>query len=59
MDEREPKAGIFWEKYPKFYTGEANTDVHPKIEGMMQNYNKKFAELHIRNLCKLAGAKSY
>ena len=26
---------------------------------MMQNYNKKFSELHISNVCKLTGVKIY
>ena len=29
------------------------------IAGMMQNYNKKFSELRIRNVFKLAGVKIY
>ena len=45
--------------YPEHYTGEANTEVHPTILGMMQNYNKKFSKLRISNVCKLAGVKIY
>ena len=33
--------------------------MHPTIAGMMHNYNKKFSELRIRNVCKLAGVKFY
>ena len=33
--------------------------MHPAIAGMMQNYNKKFPELCISNVCKLAGVKIY
>ena len=33
--------------------------MHPTISGMMHDYNKKFSELCIRNLCKLAGVKFY
>ena len=59
MAEREKKAEIFWAKYPERYKGEANEYVHPTIAGMMHSYNKKFAELRIRNLCKLSGVKNY
>ena len=59
MDEREQNAEIFWVQYPELYTGETNTEVHPAIAGMMHNYNKKFNELRIRNVCKLAGVKYY
>ena len=59
MDECELKAEIFIAKYPEHYTGVANADVHPKISGMMQSYNKKFSELRISNLCKLSGVNIY
>ena len=51
MDKREKKVEIFQAQYPERYTGEANTKVHPTIAGMLQNYNKKFSELHISNVC--------
>ena len=57
--EREKKAEIFRAQYPERYTGGTNTEVHPKIAGMMQNYNKKFSEIRISNVCKLAGVKIY
>ena len=50
---------IFRAQYPEHYTGEANTEVHPTIAGMIQNYNKKFFKLCIRNMCNLAGVKIY
>ena len=59
MTKCEQKAEIFQAHYLERYTGEANTEVHPKIEGTTQNYNKKFSELRIRNVCKLAGVKFY
>ena len=59
MAKREQKAEMFWEKYPERYTGEVNTEVHHKIAGMMQFYNKKFSELSISNVCNLAGVKNY
>ena len=59
MAERKQKVEIFRKQYPERYTGEANTEVHPKIAGMIQNYNKKFSELRIRNVCKLVGVKIY
>ena len=59
MAEREQKAEIFRTQYPERYTGGANTEVHLTIAGMMQNYNKKFSELRIRNVCKLGGGKFY
>ena len=33
--------------------------MHPTIAGMMHNYNRKFSELHIRNMCNLKGVKTY
>ena len=33
--------------------------MHPTISGMMHNYNKKFYELRISNVCKLEGVKFY
>ena len=33
--------------------------MHPMIASMMQDYNKKFVELCISNLCKLAAVKNY
>ena len=33
--------------------------MQPTISGMMQNYNKDFSELSIRNVCKLSGVKIY
>ena len=42
MAEREQKAEISWSQYPERYTGGKNTEVHPTIAGMMQNYNNKF-----------------
>ena len=59
MAKREQKAEIFQAQYTERYTGEANTEVHPTIAGMMQIYNKKFSELRIRNVCKRAGIKNY
>ena len=59
MAEREQKAEMFWVEYPERYTGEENTEFHPTIAGMMHNYNKKFSELRISNVCKLAGVKFY
>ena len=59
MVEREKKAEIFRAQYPEHYTGEANIEVPPTITGMMQNYNKKFSKLLIRNVCKLAGVNIY
>ena len=59
MAEHEQKAEIFQAKYPERYIGEANVYVHPTIAGMMHNYNMKFSELRIRNVCKLAGVKFY
>ena len=59
MAEREQKVEIFRAQYPEHYTREANTEVHPKISGIMQNYNKKFSKLRIRNVCKLKGVKIY
>ena len=56
---RKKKAEIFRAQYPEHYTGEANTEVHPTIAGMIQNYNKKFFKLCIRNMCNLAGVKIY
>ena len=50
MAEREKKAKIFWAQYLESYTGEANTEVHPTIAVMMQNYNKNFSELRISNV---------
>ena len=41
------------------YRGGANTEVHPTIEDMMQNYNKMFSKLCISNACNLAGVKIY
>ena len=55
--EREEKAEIFRAQFPECYTMEANKEVHPTIAGMMQNYNKKFSELRISNVCDLAGVK--
>ena len=59
MDEREEKAEIFWSQYPECYIGEINTEVHPSISGFMHNYNKKFSELGISNVCKLVEVKIY
>ena len=59
MYEREEKAEIFRAQFPECYTVEANKEVHPTIAGMMQNYNKKFSELRISNVCKLSGVKIY
>ena len=59
MFDREKKAEVFRAQYPERYTGEANTEVHPTILGMMQNYNKKFSKLCISNVCKLAGVNFY
>ena len=59
MAHREKKAEIFRAQFPECYTMEANKEVHPTIAGMMQNYNKKFSELRIRNMCKLARVKIY
>ena len=59
MAKYEQKAEIFWAQYPECYTGGKNTEVHPTIAGMMQNYNKKFSELCIRNMCKLVGVNIY
>ena len=59
MAEREQKAEIFWAQYLERYTGGTKTEVHPKIAGMVQNYKKKFSELCIINVCKLAGVKIY
>ena len=59
MAEREQQAEIFRSHYPERYTGGTNTEVHPTIESMMQNCNKKFSELRISNVCKLAGVKIY
>ena len=50
---------IFWSQYPERYTGEANTELKPAIAGMMQNYNKRFSELCISNVCNMAGVKKY
>ena len=57
--EREQKAEIFWAQYLERYTGGTNIEVHPTIAGMMQNYNRKFSELRISNVCKLTGVKLY
>ena len=57
--EREQKAEVFWAQYQERYTWGKNTEVHPTIAGMMQNYNKKFSELCIRNMCKLVGVNIY
>ena len=54
MSECEQKAEIFRSHYPERHKGGAKTEVHPTISGMMQNYNKKFSELRIRKVCKLA-----
>ena len=59
MAECEQEAEIFRAQYPERYTGGGNTEVQPTISGMMQNYNKKFSELHISNMCKLEGVKIY
>ena len=59
MAEREQNTEIFRAQYPERYTGEANTEVHPTIVGMIQNKNKKFSELRISNVCKLAGVNIY
>ena len=59
MAECEKKAEIFRAPYSEHYTGGAKTEVPPTIAGMMQNYNKKFSELLISNVCKLAGVKNY
>ena len=50
---------MFWAQYPDRYTGETNADVHPRIEIMMQNHNRKSEELLISNLCNLEGVKIY
>ena len=50
MADREQKEEMFLAQYPEHYTGEANTEVHPMISGMMQNYSKKFSGLHISNM---------
>ena len=57
--EHEQKEEKFRAQYPEHYTGVTNTEVHPTIEGMIQNYNKKFSELRISNVCKLSGVKIY
>ena len=59
MEEREQKAEHFRAQYPERYTGDANTEVHSTIVGMIQNYNKKFYKLCISNMCKLEGVKIY
>ena len=59
MADHEQKVEIFWAQYPERYAGEENTEVHPTIAGMMQNYNKNFPELSISNLCKLTGVNIY
>ena len=59
MAECEQKVEIFRAKYPERYIGGSNTEVHPTISVMMQNYNNKFSKLHIRNVCNLAGVKFY
>ena len=56
--EREQKSEIFRAQYPERYTGK-KTEVHPTIAGMMQNYNTKFSDLCISNLCKMTGVKIY
>ena len=48
MAECEQKVEIFRAKYPERYIGGSNTEVHPTISVMMQNYNNKFSKLHIR-----------
>ena len=53
------KPEIFRAQYPDHYTGEAKKPVHPTIEGMIQNYNKKFSELRISNVYKLSRVKMY
>ena len=57
--EREQKVEIFLAQYLEGYTGKKNADVHHTIADMMQNYNKKFSNLRISNMCKLAGVKIY
>ena len=57
MADHRQKAEIFRAQYPECYTGGTNTEVHHTISGMMHNYNKKFSELRIRNVCKLAREK--
>ena len=59
MADHEKKAEIFRAHYPERYTGVTNKEVHPKIAGMMQNYNNNFSELRISNVCKLEGVKIY
>ena len=55
----EQKTEIFWAQYLEHYAGGTNTEVHPMIAFMMHNYNKKFSELRISSVCKLAGVKIY
>ena len=59
MAKPEQKMEIFWSQYLERYIGDTNTELHPTIEGTMQNYNNKFLELRISNVCKLAGVKIY
>ena len=59
MAEREKKNGNISGTVPRPYTGEAKTEVHPTISGMMHNYNKQFSEQNTSNVCKLAGVKNY
>ena len=59
MYEREKKRKYFGHSTQNFIQEKANTEVNPKIVGRMQNYNKKFSELRIRNMCKLARVKIY
>ena len=59
MADHEQKAEIFHLHYPERYTGGTNTEEHYSIAGMMHNYNKKFSELRISNMCKLAGVNIY
>ena len=53
------KAGNILVTVPRTLYGGTNTEVHPTIAGMMQNYNNKFSELRISNMWKLAGVKIY
>ena len=41
------------------YTRGTNTEVHATIAEIVQNYNNKFYDLRIINVCKLAGVKVY
>ena len=53
------KRTYFGQSTQNVIQGEANTDVHPTIAGMMQNYHKNFPELRISNVCKLSRVKMY